>query len=143
VGGGTGIAASTALCFAQAGASNISILRQSANTLNETKASNIASVAGAIIHGFSADVTKKDSVSAAFEAVHARVGEIRVFVSNAGDMSDLAPIAEADCAEWWRGFEVNVLGTSHATQAFLHFKAKYAVLINVSSGMAHPSSGPN
>jgi NAD(P)-dependent dehydrogenase (short-subunit alcohol dehydrogenase family) len=43
-GGGTGIAASTALCFAQAGASNISIPHQSASALNETKASNIASV---------------------------------------------------------------------------------------------------
>jgi len=142
-GGGTGIGAATALRFAQAGASSISILGRRISPLESTKSAIEASVSGAKVYVYTIDVTKRDSVNTTFQAIYDTVGGINIFVNNAGYLSTKLPIKDAEDEEWWRAFEINVRGSFLATQAFLHFKAEGAVLINVSSAASHLSVGPN
>ena len=142
-GGGTGIGAATALRFAQAGASSISILGRRPSPLTSTKSFIQASIPTAKIYTHVTDVTQKDSVTTTFKMIHESVGEIHVFVNNAGYASTPASIKDADSEDWWRGFEINIRGAFFATQAFLHFMAKDAVLINISSAVTHILYGPN
>jgi len=142
-GGGTGVGAATALRFAQAGASSISILGRRISPLESTKSNIEASVPGARVYVYTTDVTKRDSVSTTFKEIFDSVGGIHIFVNNAGYLSKKLPIKDAEDDEWWHAFEINVRGSFLATQAFLHFKAEGAVLINVSSAVSHVSVGPN
>ncbi|KAE9364971.1 hypothetical protein N431DRAFT_563028 [Stipitochalara longipes BDJ] len=140
-GGGTGIGAATALRFAQAGASTVSIIGRRTSLLESTKSKIESTVPGAQVFTYAIDITQKDLVNATFRTIHASVGEIHVLINNAGYISNPTPIIEADYDDWWRSFEVNIRGTFLITQAFLHLKSASAVLIYVSSGLSHLSGG--
>jgi NAD(P)-dependent dehydrogenase (short-subunit alcohol dehydrogenase family) len=57
-----------------------------------------------------ADVSQSDSVDSMLRAVEANRGPIDILCANAGVASRDERAWEADPAEWWRTFEVNVLG---------------------------------
>jgi NAD(P)-dependent dehydrogenase (short-subunit alcohol dehydrogenase family) len=136
-GGGSGIGAATALRFAQAGASSISILGRRADILESTRSVIESSVPSAKVLTYSVDVMQKSSVDAAFTAIHAAVGKIHVFVNNAGYLPAKSSILEAETEDWWLAFQINILGAFHATQAFLKFKAAESTLVNVSSAISY------
>lgn len=142
-GAGTGIGAATALRFAQAGASNISIVGRRIAQLEATKKDVMSVVADANIHVYPLDINQKESVNTVFERIHDAVGEIDVFVGNAGYISEPAAIKDADVEEWWRSYETNIRGTFFTMQAFLRFKAANSVFLYVSSGVSHVSAGIN
>jgi NADP-dependent 3-hydroxy acid dehydrogenase YdfG len=97
-GGGSGIGASIARAFAEAGASGIAIIGRTEKTLQGTKALIESTVKGANV---------------------------------------LTVTSEAPVDDWWRSFEVNIKGALYATQAFLNHGASDAVVIGVSSAIAH------
>lgn len=145
-GGGTGIGAASALHFARAGASSISILGRRAEPLENTRHEIEFLVPGSKVYVYSTDVTQKDSVVAAFEAIHARIGEVNVLVNNHGYKPTVKPgnsaIKDLDVEEWWRCFEVNVKGAYNTTQAFLQVKAADAVVLYVSTALSHFTGMP-
>jgi NAD(P)-dependent dehydrogenase (short-subunit alcohol dehydrogenase family) len=136
-GGGSGIGASIARAFAEAGASGIAIIGRTEKTLQSTKALIESTVKGANVFAVTGDIANQASIDAAFAAIHERFGEINVFVSNAGYLNEPAVAGEAPVDDWWRSFEVNVKGALYATQAFIKHGASDAVVIGVSSAIAH------
>jgi D-sorbitol dehydrogenase (acceptor) len=66
----------------------------------------------------SADVVRADSIAAMIAAARARFGTITVLFNNAA-VFDLAPLLEADVAQYQRIFDVNVKGLFFTMQAVL------------------------
>ena len=64
------------------------------------------------------DVTEPASVSAFVDTV-ADIGDCRLLVNNAGGALGLAPVAEADEAQWRAMYETNVLGVVGMTKGLL------------------------
>jgi len=121
-------------------ASTIAISGRTEKTLLATKKAVESSFPETKVLTFVADSTDEKAVDAAFQMV----GHVDVLVNNAGFMAELVPVSESEPANWWKAFEVNVLGGYLVTRAFLRVAApKDAVLINLTTGAAHLSSYPN
>jgi len=101
-GGGRGIGANIAREL-RAGGARIAIAARSSDEL-EAVAYDIDA------YPVVADVSRRDSVDEMVRAVEANLGPIDVLCANAGVLSSDERAWEADPAEWWRTFEVNVLG---------------------------------
>ncbi|GAA1504435.1 SDR family oxidoreductase [Agromyces terreus] len=84
--------------------------------------------------GFTADVTDRASVEAAFAAVAERFGGVDILVNNAG-ISAVGTVAENDDAEWTRVLDVNVIGMARVTTAALPWlrRSDAASVVNVCS----------
>jgi len=120
-------------------ASTIAISGRTEKTLLATKKAVESSFPETKVLTFVADSTDEKAVDAAFQTV----GHVDVLVNNAGFMAELVPVSESEPANWWKAFEVNVLGGYFVTRAFLRVAApKDAVLINLTTGAAHLSSYP-
>lgn len=132
-GGGAGIGLATARAFAAAGASTVAISGRTASTLRAAKLDIETTHAGVTVLTFVADVTDQDAVTAAFSTV----GKVDILVHNAGYMPDLAPIAQASLKDWWAGFDINVKGAFIVVQAFLKVAAADAIVVDVTTGVAH------
>jgi NAD(P)-dependent dehydrogenase (short-subunit alcohol dehydrogenase family) len=131
-GGGRGIGARIAHAFAKAGASVIGITGRTESALQSTKASIQTESPNTKVLTFTADIVDEAAINAAFAAVkeasESKHG-IDIGILNAGYFPDSAPIAPSVSAsatessdtvkEWWKGFEVNVLGSYITTRAFL------------------------
>ena len=139
-GGGTGIGLETTRSFAAAGASTIAISGRTEKTLLATKQSVEASFPDTQVLTFVADSTDAKAIDAAFQAVD----HVDILVNSAGLMADLLSVPESEPANWWKAFEVNVLGAYLVTRAFLRVAAPNdAVLINVATAAAHMPSFPS
>ena len=81
------------------------------------RADRLASLAAEVpgIRAVALDVTDAASVA----ALAGSVPECDLLVANAGGAFDLAPLAEADVADWARMYDVNVLGLVRTVQALL------------------------
>jgi NAD(P)-dependent dehydrogenase (short-subunit alcohol dehydrogenase family) len=101
-GGGRGIGANIARELTSAGA-RVAIASRSSDELE-----NVAYEIGA--YPVVADVSRRDSVDELVRNVESNLGPIDVLCANAGVASRDERAWEADPAEWWRTFEVNVLG---------------------------------
>ena len=60
-------------------------------------------------------------------------------MNNAAFLPDVSPLKSTDLKNWWRGFEVNVLGTATVTRSYLVTKAEghKGVVININTSVAH------
>jgi NAD(P)-dependent dehydrogenase (short-subunit alcohol dehydrogenase family) len=135
-GGGTGIGAEIARYFAKAGASRILILGRREAPLLSTKAAIKKDFPNVSISSVSADATKKAEINAAFEAF-SKNGKIDVLVSNAGILGLRSAIKDANVDEWFSAIESNIKGAVTVVQSFLKYAAPEAVVINISSAIAH------
>src|ERR1051326_5645275 len=101
-GGGRGIGANIARELASAGA-RVAISARTSDELEEVALE---------ISGYPvvADVSKRDSVDAMVRVVESNLGPIDILCANAGVASRDERAWESDPDEWWRTFEVNVLG---------------------------------
>jgi NAD(P)-dependent dehydrogenase (short-subunit alcohol dehydrogenase family) len=137
-GGGTGIGKAVAKAFAQAGASSVSILGRRLDRL-QTSAADISAVSQGKTRVLleTADLSKRDAVDAALKSITDKVGQIDIFVSNAGMLPQMAPVKGYDLDEFRRGLELNVIGAFNAVQGFLTHAAPGAKLFNISSGIGH------
>ena len=101
-GGGRGIGASIARELADAGM-RVAVTARSAGQV-EAVAGEIGGVA------LVGDVSDRDDVGRWVEETEARLGPIDLLAANAGISSAHEDIWEVEPEEWWRVFEVNVLG---------------------------------
>jgi 3-oxoacyl-[acyl-carrier protein] reductase len=85
------------------------------------------------------DVTDAGGVDAAFALVEAELGRLDLLVANAGVGGDVRPAWDQQPGDWWRVFEVNMLGTYLcARAAVLQMRGRGGGrIVNVASGAAH------
>lgn len=88
---------------------------------------------------FVLDVTDRDGVVRIVDRVEHELGAIDLLVNNAGIIESGGPAWEQDAAEWWRVFEVNVLGPFLLMQAVIPrmIERQRGRVINISSQIAH------
>ena len=131
---GTGIGASIARSFAAAGCRKLALFGRRAEPLEKTRQAIEAEFPGIIITHYSADVTQKDQVDAAFAATADKFGPIDILVSNAGYCTKPATIADLDPNDAWTAFETHAKGAFLVAQAFGRVASeKEAVVIETSS----------
>jgi NAD(P)-dependent dehydrogenase (short-subunit alcohol dehydrogenase family) len=115
-GSGRGIGRAIALALAAAGAA-VSVTARSADQVADT-VSRIEQGGGRAL-GVVADVTDADAMVHLVARAERELGAVDLVVANAGRITPIAPVWEADPAEWRRCFETNVLGTFHCARAVL------------------------
>src|SRR3982751_4333260 len=102
-GGGTGIGASIARMFADAGARVVIAGR------NASRLAAVANELGA--QAIVADVSDEASVAALFAAIDAGAGGPDILVNNAGVTGPVTRAADMDLAAWDETMAINVRGT--------------------------------
>jgi NAD(P)-dependent dehydrogenase (short-subunit alcohol dehydrogenase family) len=138
-GGGRGIGERIAKELAQAG------MRVAVSARSREQIENVArEIAGIAV---AADVSDRASVAHLVNQTESELGPIDVLVNNAGVMSppDTPPIWEEDPADWWRVFEVNVLGAYLCCREVLRGMVERGQgrIINVGSGAAYLPAAPS
>jgi NAD(P)-dependent dehydrogenase (short-subunit alcohol dehydrogenase family) len=116
-GAGTGVGAATALAYAESGAANLALVGRTEKTLLATKAA---------LESFSTTINSK----------------LDILVANASYLPDLTPVLKSKADDWWKGFEINVKGQYNLVQAFSALAVDNAILINISSCVAHLPFAP-
>jgi NAD(P)-dependent dehydrogenase (short-subunit alcohol dehydrogenase family) len=133
-GAARGIGRAIALELARRGARVAGGVRKPAD------AEELAAALAAVSPGHMAvpcDVSRYDEVEAAVAAARARFGQLDVLVNNAGVITPVSRLAEADPAEWAANITVNLVGAMYACRVALpDLLASGGAIINVSSGAA-------
>ncbi|CAG9954006.1 unnamed protein product [Clonostachys rosea f. rosea IK726] len=112
-GGGVGIGVAIATAYAQAGAKFVAILGRRLHVLQEAaERIRSANPEGSTTVLFErADVGKRDSLAAAFNAFASKTGaQIDILVSNAGTLPDPSPVLSSKEDVIRDGLETNVIG---------------------------------
>jgi 3-oxoacyl-[acyl-carrier protein] reductase len=138
-GGGRGIGERIAKELAQAG------MRVAVSARSREQIERVAREVSGI--AIPADVSDRASVAQLVRRTETELGPVDVLVNNAGVMSgpDSAPIWEQDPADWWRVFEVNVLGAYLCCREVLRGMVDRGRgrIINVGSGAAYLPAVPS
>jgi 2-hydroxycyclohexanecarboxyl-CoA dehydrogenase len=134
-GGASGIGRAICLRLAEAGAA-VAVL-----DVNEAGATDVARGIGGI--GVACDVSRADGVSAAADAVRARLGAVHVLVNSHG-ISGFGTVPTLGEAEWARMIDVHLTGTFRTCTAFVGdmLAAGWGRIVNVSS-VAGLRGGPS
>lgn len=135
-GGGRGIGRSIALELAGAGAR----VAVAARTTEQVEAT--AAEAGGI--AIEADVSDRASVERMVERTESELGPLDLLVCNAGTAPHEEAAWELEPEDWWRTFEVNVLGVYLCCRAAIPgmLARRGGRIVNVASGAAYlPGTG--
>jgi NAD(P)-dependent dehydrogenase (short-subunit alcohol dehydrogenase family) len=134
-GGGRGIGRLIARELADAGM-RVAVAARSAAQVEQT-AREIDGLA------VTADVSNPDDVEAMVATVERELGPIDLLVNNAGVMSSRALPWEEDPADWWRTFEINVLGAYLCARAVLRGMVERGRgrIVNTGSGASYLPMG--
>lgn len=119
-GGGAGIGLATARELASRGA-RVAVLDRNAEVPEP-------------LSGFIADVTDRESVLAAIEAIAAQFGGVDILINNAG-IGAIGTVADNGDEEWARVLDVNVTGIARVSAAALPWlrKSESAAIVNTCS----------
>jgi 3-oxoacyl-[acyl-carrier protein] reductase len=130
-GGGRGIGRRIALELADAG------MRVAVSARTRAQVDTTAKEVGGL--AIEADMSRREDVERMVDEVEAELGPIDLLVSNAGVMLDEDVAWEADPAEWWRVFEINVLGVFLCCRAVIPsmLSRGRGRIVNVASGAAY------
>ncbi|OQV07501.1 hypothetical protein CLAIMM_11926 [Cladophialophora immunda] len=132
-----GIGSAMCRAFVEAGTKDLVLIDLNQTGLLKLKA-ELEDLGKSKIHPLVLDITNALAVREAFNTVEAVVGKIDVLVNNAGYQNVNKPVLDIDIDEWFRCFEINVKGSFLVALEFLrHCKERDAVLINLSSILAH------
>ena len=110
-GGGRGIGAGIARELAAAGA------RVAVSARTREQVEEVAAEIGGL--AVTADVARRESVDAMVERVESELGPIDVLVANAGIGGPSGATWDVDVGDWWRVFEINVLGVHLCCRAVI------------------------
>jgi 3-oxoacyl-[acyl-carrier protein] reductase len=130
-GGGRGIGRNIAVELAGAGM-KVAVAARSTGEIDETA----AEVGGLAIP---CDVSDRDSVERTVGEAEEKLGPLDLLVSNAGISVEEGAAWELDPDEWWRVFEVNVLGVYLCCRAVIPgmLERGHGRIVNVASGAAY------
>jgi NAD(P)-dependent dehydrogenase (short-subunit alcohol dehydrogenase family) len=136
-GGGRGIGANIARELTAAGA-RVAIAARSSDELEE-----VALEIGAF--PIVVDVASRDSVEAMIRQVESGFGRIDLLAANAGIGAEESRAWEMDPDEWWRVFEVNVLGVYLSCRAVIPgmLERGGGRIVITGSGAAYLPGSPN
>jgi NAD(P)-dependent dehydrogenase (short-subunit alcohol dehydrogenase family) len=162
-GAGRGIGRAQALTFAKAGAKVVVLAARSIHELDEVEAAVGKAAPSTKVVKVTTDVSDEESVKRLFESVeevHGRYAQssistslhsyssltILVLINNAGYMEPRKRIHEASTSDWWRAYEVNVMGTFLPTRQVIRIALSRPqrpinlTIINTSSIASHLTS---
>jgi NAD(P)-dependent dehydrogenase (short-subunit alcohol dehydrogenase family) len=130
-GGGRGIGRNIALELAEAGA-KVVVAARSTDEIEET-----AELTGGL--AVQCDVSDRESVERLVGTVESTHGRLDLLVSNAGISIDEEAAWEVEPEDWWRVFEVNVLGVYLCCRAVIPgmLARGGGRIVNVASGAAY------
>lgn len=128
----------TAICkaFVDAGAKNLIALDFNQLGLLKLK-KQLEDDGSSKIHPIVLDITNTEAVKRTFDNIESAFGKADVLVNNAGYHSQKQPLFELDIDDWYRNFDINVKGSFIVAVEFLRHAKPDAVLINLSSIVAH------
>ena len=132
-GGGAGIGAATAKCFAQEGAS-VLLVDANVQALQRTCEAVCQAVPQARVACITADVSDADAALAAVQSAVTQFGGLDILVNNAA-MRNYSAAAAVTPAEWQAMVSVNLVGMSNYCQAALPYMraSGEGSIVNVSS----------
>jgi len=130
-GAGRGIGACIARTLAGHGA-KLTLVGRTAASLDSVAKELEAT--GAEVHRVTADVSRRDSLDAAFDSARTRFGTVNILVNNAGQASS-SPITKRDDQHWNNMLAVNLSGTYFGMQAALPemLKNNFGRIVNIAS----------
>lgn len=134
-GAGGGLGRAFALALARAGA-QVALTARTAEPLAET--AELVGRGGGRALAIPGDVTASDAVTRIVSTAESQLGPIDILVNNAGVMGPLGYDWHAEPEDWWRTFEVNVLGSFRCAREVLTgmVARRRGRIVNVSSGAA-------
>jgi 3-oxoacyl-[acyl-carrier protein] reductase len=134
-GGGRGIGRSVAIELATAGM-KVAVSARSKDEIEQTA----ADVGGLAIR---CDVSDRGQVEAMVAETEDKLGPIELLVANAGMSPDEENAWEIEPEDWWRAFEVNVLGVYLCNRAVIPgmLWRGHGRIVNVASGAAYLPGG--
>jgi NAD(P)-dependent dehydrogenase (short-subunit alcohol dehydrogenase family) len=137
-GASRGIGRAVAVSYAIAGASHIALAARS--SLEETERAIHATVKE---HGLRQpkitslhlDVCDRENVKACVQTIGKEFDYIDILINNAGFLAEFIPIGDSDEDEYWRSWEVNILGTYLVTKFCLPLilKGGDKTIVNIST----------
>lgn len=136
-GGGSGIGSKIAHAFAASGATSISILGRTEESLLQTRSELEANYEDTKVFHYTTDLVDRNAVTDTFCAIKSSVGAIDVLVANAGFSPKLRSIEESDYDDWDKAFEINVKGNLNLVKAFVPAASQNASVLNVTAGATH------
>jgi len=130
-GGGRGIGRNTAVELAGAGM-KVAVSARSQNEIEEV-AAEIGGIA------ILCDVSDREQVERMVAETEEKLGSIDLLVANAGMAPDEDEAWGMEPADWWRTFEVNVLGVYLCNRAVIPgmLERGHGRIVNVASGAAY------
>ncbi|WP_227427701.1 SDR family oxidoreductase [Roseibaca sp. Y0-43] len=128
-GASRGIGAAAVHAFVQAGAQVGMIARDSAAL------EGVAKDTGAL--PLVCDMTDFAAVADAVAQMQDRFGKLDVLVNNAGVIDPIAPLSQADPAEFGRLIDINLKGVFHGLRAAMPAMGPGGTIITIGSGAAH------
>jgi NAD(P)-dependent dehydrogenase (short-subunit alcohol dehydrogenase family) len=134
-GAGGGLGRAFALALARVGA-QVALTARTADPLAET--AELVERGGGRALAIPGDVTASDAVTRIVHTAESQLGPIDILVNNAGVMGPLGYDWHAEPEDWWRTFEVNVLGSFRCAREVLAgmVARRRGRIVNVSSGAA-------
>jgi len=123
-GGGYGIGASIAHSFAEANVRAIILAGRTESSLKATASKLSQSFPEVKTSYHILDITSDASVKSLFESL---TDSPDILVNNAGFLSEPESFLDARMDEWWKSFQINVLGTALVTQAYLRHRTNSKV----------------
>ncbi|KAF2730588.1 NAD(P)-binding protein [Polyplosphaeria fusca] len=143
-GAGRGIGRATALQYAHASATSLTLCSRTLSELSAVAAEIRAINPRIRVHTHALDVTCAADVQRVAAALHSAEGRLDVLVNNAGASAPWVPLGEGEPGAWWNTLEVNLKGPYLAIQAFLPLLTSTAErfgtvvdVVNVGSAAAH------
>lgn len=137
-GGGTGIGKAAAIAFAQAGAKSVSIIGRRVDRLQTAGAAITEANPSTQVVLQPGDVSNRASIETALNSIVTKTGgKIDIFLNNAGMLPKEASVIDYPESEIRRCFEINLIGSFNALQAFTPLAAPGAKLVHVGSGIGH------
>jgi 3-oxoacyl-[acyl-carrier protein] reductase len=133
-GGTAGMGRATAECYAQDGA-RVAVLARNQHALDETVAA-LAAAGSPDAVGIATDLSRPESVEAAFERIDSRWGLLNVLVNTVGPATPIVgEFDDLDDSTWELALDLMTMGAVRTCRAALPLlrKAEWARIVNISA----------